>query len=342
MITIKKNGDLLKEDVQAYVNTVNCVGIMGKGIALQFKLKHPENYKLYKKACYRKEVRIGKMFITKINNLFGEKYIINFPTKKHWRGKSRLDYIEEGLDDLIKQIKELNIQSIVIPPLGCGFGGLNWNDVRPLIERKLSGLTDVEVILYAPSHAPTAEEIQVQTQKPEMSIGRAALIGLLKSYAEVGYRLTMLEVQKLMYFLQEAGEPLRLRYRRAKYGPYADNLHHVLQIMEKHYIKGYGDRSRSIEIALIPEGVTEAENFLRKHPGTLERFDRVIDLIKGFETPYGLELLSTVHWTITKEEKENLTDIVQFIKGWNKRKKELFSEVHIIKAKERLVMTHFI
>ena len=340
-MTIKKSGDLLKENVQAYVNTVNCVGIMGKGIALQFKLKYPENYKLYKRACDKKEVQIGKMFITEISDMFGAKYIINFPTKKHWKGKSKIEYIEKGLDDLIYQIEKLNIKSIVIPPLGCGFGGLNWNDVRPLIEQKLSSLKNVKLLLYAPSKAPSAEEMDVRTSKPKMTIGRAALIGLLKNYAEVGYEITMLEIQKLMYFLQEAGEPLRLNYRKAKYGPYADNLHHVLQAIEKHYIEGYGDRSSSVQIHLLKDGVPLAEKVIEQHPETAERFKKVVQLIEGFETPYGLELLATVHWTMTKENKTHLSDIVNYVRDWSSRKKELFSEDHIKIAKERLEKSNF-
>ena len=342
MITIKKQGDLLKEDVQAYVNTVNCVGIMGKGIALQFKMKYPENYKLYKKACNKNKVQIGKMFITEINDLFDTKYIINFPTKKHWKGKSKLEYIEKGLDDLAKQVRKLNIKSIVIPPLGCGFGGLHWKEVRPLIEQKLSSIEDVKIILYAPSKAPKPEEMEVHTTKPKMTIGRAALIGLLKNYAEVGYEITMLEIQKLMYFLQEAGEPLRLKYRKAKYGPYADNLHHVLQAMEKHYIEGYGDRSSSVQIHLLKDGIPLAEKVIQKHPETAKRFKKVVQLIEGFETPYGLELLATVHWTMTRENKTQLSKIVEYVRGWSSRKKELFSEEHIKIAKERLEKTNFV
>ena len=232
MITIKQKGDLLKEKVQAYVNTVNCVGIMGKGIALQFKMTYPDNYKQYKKACDKGEVRPGKMFITQINDIFEPKFVINFPTKTHWKAKSKLEYIEKGLTDLVKEITKKNIKSIVIPPLGCGQGGLNWNEVRPLIEDRLSALEDVDVILYAPSKSPEPDKIKIATQKPKITPGRAALIVLLKNYKEVGYKITMLEIQKLMYFLQAAGENLRLRYRKAKYGPYADNLHHVLQAIE--------------------------------------------------------------------------------------------------------------
>jgi O-acetyl-ADP-ribose deacetylase (regulator of RNase III) len=342
MITIKQKGNLLEEKVQAYVNTVNCVGIMGKGIALQFKMAFPDNYKEYKKVCDDGKMHIGKMFITNDNNMFESKYIINFPTKTHWKAKSKLEHIEKGLNDLVKKINEFNIKSIVIPPLGCGLGGLDWNEVRSVIEQKLSHLEDVNIIVYAPSKSPEPKKIKVATKKPEMTAGRAALIILLKNYKEIGYQITMLEIQKLMYFLQAAGENLRLRYRKAKYGPYADNLHHVLQAIEGHYISGYGDGTKNIQINLFPNSIKLAENFISNNHNNSSRFSKVIQLIEGFETPYGLELLSTVHWTIVRENKTKLPEITNFIKDWSKRKRFLFSERHIQIAAKRLVDTNFI
>jgi O-acetyl-ADP-ribose deacetylase (regulator of RNase III) len=124
-------GNLLEFKTDALVNTVNCVGIMGKGIALQFKKKFPENFKQYERACRSGEVQLGKMFIVPTNNLSEPHYIINFPTKDHWRNPSRLESIATGLQDLVAQVKKLNIKSIAIPPLGCGNGGLEWSEVRP-------------------------------------------------------------------------------------------------------------------------------------------------------------------------------------------------------------------
>ena len=342
MLKIIKSGDLLKEKVDALVNTVNCVGIMGKGIALQFKMAYPENFKAYKKACDHGEVIIGKMFITETQGLFQPKYVINFPTKKHWREKSNIDYIEQGLDDLVKQIERLNIKSIALPPLGCGYGGLNWETVKRSITSKLEHLENVEIKLFAPSKSPLPEKLQINTEKPNMTPGRAALLGLIKNYKQIGYQVTMLEVQKLMYFLQIAGEPLRLKFTKYKYGPFSNQIHHVLQRMEGHFIKGYGDRSGQIQISLLPEGGEEAEKFLSKNYETQRRFQKVLDLIEGFETPYGLELLATVHWTIDQEKISTFDEIVKSIQNWNPRKKTLFGRKHIEVAKDRLEKTKFL
>lgn len=342
MIEIRPKGDLLKEPVDALVNTVNCVGVMGKGIALQFKMAFPENFKVYKKACDNKKIQIGKVFVTETGKLFQPKYIINFPTKVHWKEKSKLEYIQKGLDDLIEKIKDIKIKSIALPPLGCGNGGLNWKDVKNIMVQSLKKLDDVKVILFTPSGSPSAKVMKIGTRKPKITPGRAALIGLLKNYKQVGYEITHLEIQKLMYFLQAAGEPLRLIFKKHKYGPYANELHHVLQSIEGHFIKGYGDRTQKIQISLLSEGIKQAEEFLPQHKDTLERFHRVWELIEGFETPYGLELLATVHWTIEKDNIKNLTEIVQSIQTGNPRKKNLFGLKHIQIAKKRLEEKHFI
>ncbi len=147
-----KQGNLLEENTEAIVNTVNCVGVMGKGIALQFKQAFPENFRQYKKACDSKEVRPGKMFISDTGKLF-PRYIINFPTKRHWRGKSKIEDIETGLKSLVDSVRRFNIKSIAIPPLGCGNGGLNWGQVKPMIANAFIKLPDVTVIIFEPGDA---------------------------------------------------------------------------------------------------------------------------------------------------------------------------------------------
>src|SRR5271169_1518288 len=137
------SGDILQADVEALVNTVNCVGIMGRGIALQFKNAFPGNFKAYEAACAREEVQPGKMFVFETEALTNPKYIINFPTKRHWRGKSRIEDIEAGLTALGAEIRTRGIQSVAIPPLGCGLGGLDWEEVRPRIEAAFRDLPDV-------------------------------------------------------------------------------------------------------------------------------------------------------------------------------------------------------
>jgi len=145
-----KVGDIFKEDVDAVVNTVNCVGVMGRGLALEFKKRYPENFKIYKKACDLKKVVPGKMLVWDNGDLFSKKYVINFPTKRHWRQNSRIEDIESGLVDLAIQIENLNISSIAIPSLGCGLGGLDWSVVREKIKDALSHLTGVKIVIFKP------------------------------------------------------------------------------------------------------------------------------------------------------------------------------------------------
>lgn len=333
-----KQGNLLEENAEALVNTVNCVGVMGKGIALQFKQAFPENFRQYEKACRVDEVQPGRMFIVPTGSLFYPRYIINFPTKRHWRGKSKIEDIKSGLKALVAEVQELSISSIAIPPLGCGNGGLDWAKVRPLIESAFAKLPEVKVIVFEPTGAPEVDKIQVATSKPNMTRSRSLLIRLLELYGIPGYRLTMLEVQKLAYFLQTAGEPLKLRYVKHKYGPYADNLNHALQRIEGHYIRGYGDRSRESEIYVLPEGREAAQTFLETELDAKERLERVSHLITGFETPYGMEMLATVHW-VAQENHQAAKDAevaIALVHEWSDRKRKLFKPEHIRKAWQRL------
>jgi len=334
----KAEGDLLGTDAEALVNTVNTVGVMGKGIALQFKLAFPDNYKAYEAACKRSEVETGKMFVFRRNS-GNPRLIINFPTKKHWRGKSKVEDIESGLRALIEVVKEEKIQSIAVPPLGCGSGGLDWSDVRPRIERAFAELPKVAVQLFDPEGAPRPEGMKIATKRPTMTPGRAVMLELLSRYTLPGYRLTLLEIQKLAYFLQEAGEPLKLDFQKQRYGPYAENLHFVLQRMEGHFVRGYGDRSRDVSLELFPAAIQEAEQFLSAQSRTLDRLARVAKLIEGYETPYGLELLSTVHWVAVHEQPEAKADPESAVSGvlaWNEHKRKTFTPARIVAAWYRL------
>ena len=327
-----KTGNLLEANADALVNTVNSVGVMGKGIALQFKQAFPENYDQYRQACERGEVQPGRMFVFATGNLMGPRFIINFPTKRHWKGKSQIEDVDGGLDALVEVIRTNRIRSIAVPPLGCGNGGLDWRVVRPLIERKLSQLANVEVLVYEPTGAPANRDMKIATKEPNMTRGRAALLGIFSKYLIPGYELTMLEIQKLAYFLQEAGEPLRLQFVKEKYGPYAETLHHVLQRIEGHFIRGYGDRSRDASVQVVPEAVDRAVQVLEAdYPDTLERADRVAALIEGFETPFGLELLSTVHWVLkeTPSTRGSLPETISQVHSWNQRKAEIFTPAQI-------------
>jgi O-acetyl-ADP-ribose deacetylase (regulator of RNase III) len=324
-------GDILEAPAEAIVNTVNTVGVMGKGIALQFRQAFPENYHLYRAACDRGEVRPGHMFVVQTGLLSNPRYIVNFPTKRHWKGRSRIEDIEAGLQDLVEVIRRERIHSVAIPPLGCGNGGLRWSEVRPRIEKALEKVPETEVLLYEPAGAPDPDQMAVRTKPPKMTEGRAALLSILERYAVPGYRITMLEVQKLLYFLQIAGEPLKLEFVKAKYGPYAETVHHVLQRLEGHFIRGYGDRSREATIRLLPEAQEAARAYLERHPETSERIERVARLIEGFETPYGLELLSSIHW-LNSEDGRVAVDVSAAQKGlrdWTERKGKLFQPYHV-------------
>jgi O-acetyl-ADP-ribose deacetylase (regulator of RNase III) len=335
-----KHGDLLAQDgVDAIVNTVNCVGVMGKGIALQFKNKWPANYSAYAAACKAGEVRPGRMFIYDAGRLVTPHYIVNFPTKDHWRGKSRIEFIRDGLVDLVARVHELGIRSIAVPPLGCGNGGLDWNAVRPLIEQAFAAVPEVRVLLFEPGDAPAAKAMEVRTTRPAMTAGRAAILKVLETYGELSYGLSKIEVQKLAYFLQEAGEPLKLDFAKHHYGPYSDRLRHALNRMEGHFIHGVGDGVVESEIEPLPEALREADDFIHQqnHADLAQRVERVARLIEGFQSSYGMELLATVHWTATRESGvRGLEDAIRKVHDWNPRKRTLMHPEHIAVAWDRL------
>jgi len=325
MIQYKK-GNIFKCNAEALVNSVNCVGVMGRGIALQFKKAWPENFKAYVSACRHKKVQPGKMFVYKTCQVNNPRYIINFPTKRHWRGKSRIEDIEAGLRALAEEIQRLGIRSIALPPLGCGLGGLEWNLVRSLIEQILGKLSDVEVIVYEPTKNPPLPKSMRSGKVPKMTPGRAVLIDLMDRYLKgmlVPF-VSLLEVHKLMYFMQEAGEPLNLRFTKGPYGPYAENLRHVLHVIESYYISGYGTGGDQPEkvLEVLPGAVKDARRVLAKHPKTRERFKRVSQLVEGFESPYGLELLATVHWIVTREHPTTVEELVERFYAWARRKSQ--------------------
>jgi len=322
-----RSGDILKSEAEALVNTVNCVGVMGRGIALQFRNAFPENFKAYVAACKREQVQPGRMFVFETGQLTPPRYIINFPTKRHWRGKSRIEDIEAGLTALVAEIRGRHIRSIALPPLGSGLGGLDWTaQVRPRVEAALDVLDDVQVLVYEPRGAPASDSMQHRREVPKMTAGRAALVELMHRYLGglLDPFVTLLEVHKLMYFLQEAGQPLRLRYKAAAYGPYAENLRHVLNEIEGHLIAGYDDGGDAPEkpLSLVPGAVEEAAAFVAEHNEIRERMGRVAALVEGFESPFGLELLSTVHWVMRHEPVHTLPDVVARTYAWSERKRQ--------------------
>ncbi len=336
MIT-EAHGNLLDADVDALINTVNTVGVMGKGIALQFRRAYPEMYEAYERAAASGDLELGRMHVWPTNALTGPRYVINFPTKGHWRARSRLADIERGLQDLVRVVRRLHIRSLAMPPLGCGNGGLDWQQVEPCIRAAMAELdpSDVQVVLYPPGRTPDAADMRTATRRPPMTPGRAALVCTLTRYSERALDASLVEVQKLLYFLQAAGEPLRLSYTKAQYGPYADNLRHALSNLEGHYLIGFGDGSAKVAdaepIRVIPGADKLAVESLAAHPETSQRIDRVLQLVEGFESAYGMELLASVHW-VAHEISAAARDLdlaTRLVRDWSPRKGRMFTPEHL-------------
>ncbi|MBY8872349.1 macro domain-containing protein [Micromonospora sp. PLK6-60] len=342
------HGNLLTADAEALVNTVNTVGVMGKGIALQFKRAYPANYAAYRAACAAGQVRLGEMYVFDSARIGPRRYVINFPTKGHWRTASKLPDIEAGLAHLVQVVRERGISSVAVPALGCGNGGLDWEQVRPMIEDAFADLPDVRVLLFPPEGAPEPSDMPVATPKPPLTPGRATLLRAIERYLEQARALeprdgiTTLEVQKIAYFLQAMGEPLRLSFDRGRYGPYAEGLNHVLDLLEGHYLIGFGDRSARVE-ELRPIQLTEGTSDAvaawfdapgRRVPATLHR---LAELVHGFESPYSLELLATVHYAARSDPPtRDLDQLIERVQAWSGRKARLFTAAHITTAYERL------
>jgi len=309
MMTFRQ-GNLLLAPVEALVNTVNTVGVMGKGIALMFKEAFPANFRAYEEACKRKEVQIGKMFVTENLALEGPHWLINFPSKKHWRQPSKLEWIVEGLQDLRRVIEEKKIASIALPPLGCGNGGLDWNEVRPEIEKALGPLESVDVVVFEPTEK--YQNVAKPTGVSILTPARALVAEMVRRYWVLGIECTYLEVQKLCWFLERTihqmgiDDPLDLRFSADKYGPYSDRLRHLLNGLDGSYLhfdKRLGDAGPSDTIWFDEERRPYLELYLKQSEQRplQEVLDRTAALIDGFESPLGMELLATVDWLIQRE-----------------------------------------
>jgi len=337
-------GNLLEAPVEALVNTVNTEGIMGKGIALQFRQAYPEMFRAYEKACQAGEVRLGEVHVFDLGGLVGgPRWIFNFPTKGHWKAHSRLADIEKGLADLTAKVRELGIKSIAVPPLGCGNGGLNWSEVQPAIVQAFAQLPEVRALVFAPVGAPEPKAMPNHTERPKMTAGQASLVALMDRYLKglLDPFVSLLEVHKLMYFLKAAGEPMpKLKFEVQRFGPYAANLRHSLIRMENHLTSGYGDGEDSPEtqLELLPGAVDAAEAFLAQSHETKARMKQVAELIQGYEDPYGMELLSSVHWVMQHDlaARDRAEAAIVAVHAWNDRKKRVLKSEHLHKAWSRL------
>ncbi len=264
MITFTE-GNLLEARTEALVNTVNTVGVMGKGIALMFKERFAENFRLYTAACKAKEVQTGKMFVAPVDELDGPRWIVNFPTKQHWRSPSQMVWIVEGLQDLRRFLIEQHVESIAIPPLGAGNGGLDWADVREQIKLALGDL-DTKIMVFEPTQQ--YQNVAKRAGVEKLTPARALVAELVRRYWVLGMECSLLEIQKLAWFLERAIErynpdqnPLQLQFVAHKYGPYANKLDHLLNNLDGSYLhceKRISD-ANPLDVIWFDEGV---------HPGT--------------------------------------------------------------------------
>lgn len=334
-----KTGDMFDEPTEAIVNTVNCVGVMGKGVALEFKRRWPENFRAYKRLCDAGNLRPGKMFVFDNGNLMADgphRYLINFPTKLHWRAQSKLEFIEQGLDDFIENIRNLEIGSVALPPLGCGNGGLDWKDVRPLIEDKLAPLQDVHFVVFAPGSekAPTPKQEGIPA---DLTVGRSTMMVAFSELEKFfGGQLTRLTAQKLVYFMQVLGVPFGLQFEKGQFGPYSTELHAAFKAMEKKgYIHGYSDSDQKV---IVTQATYAASSeYLKKNNVEISTMINDLSLlVDGYETPYGMELLSSVHFLATREGITDQPAMSEALEAWSDQKREKFSRASVTAALNRL------
>jgi len=319
-------GNILESDAQALVNTVNTVGVMGKGIALQFKRAFPNNYKAYSKACKNDLVDIGKLFVFKDMNLTaGEKIIINFPTKKHWRNSSEYTFIETGLDDLIRIIESYSIQSIAIPPLGAGNGGLNWARVKKIIETKLKDI-DIEIFIYEPSEFLKEK---LKTERVKLTKARALLLYTLFDLVKNGEFVSEFSSEKVCYFLQKFGAKkyFKLEFHENFYGPYSGKVRFVLNVLNGSYVMGYSDMNKKPfdPLTLVADSYPVVKEFVENDEEFMNLANNTTRFLSGFYSDFSLELLSSIDYIVTKKSTFDELTIADELANWNARKRSIFS-----------------
>ena len=333
-------GNIFESQTEALVNTVNTVGIMGKGIALQFKNQFPSNYREYVKACKSGALQIGQLLAVEDSSLlYGKKTIINFPTKTDWRKPSEYTYIEQGLKDLVHIIEERKIQSIALPPLGAGNGGLEWHKVKTLLEKYLSGL-DCTIAIYEPN--TEVKEI-LKKERVALTPARAMLLAVLYELVRNGEFVSEFASEKIGYFLQRFGAKYRfnLDYQANFYGPYSGKIKHVLYYLNGSYISGYSSKDKKPfeELSLMMDAEQDVLAYLSKeeYQKELEIVRKTQEFLTGFYSNFGLELLSTLDFIVQKEQTKDLAKVKKSLDEWSNRKTQLFSnEVFIEKGLKKL------
>lgn len=331
-------GNLLESEAQALVNTVNTVGVMGKGIALQFRESFPENYRVYRDVCKKKELKIGQVLVTEEDTMMqGHKIIVNFPTKTHWKYPSEYSYIEQGLQSLRQEILSRGIRSIAIPPLGSHNGGLDWLVVKQMVEKALGDL-DCDIFLYEPSDVIIEK---MKSERVRLTPARAMLLMMFGEMNREGEFASVFAAEKLIYFMQRFGakDLFKIDYQPYYYGPYSGGkVAHVLYYMNGSYIKGMGgmDNKPFDYIWLTDDAEKEAMTFAESYKDNrlIEICNKTKEFLRGYYSNYSLELLSSVDYLLEnvdelrdwrmKEESEVIEILTRDIQNWSKRKEQMF------------------
>ena len=327
-----RTGNVLESGAEALVNTVNTVGVMGKGVALQFRSQFPLNRKLYEQACKDGSIDIGRLLVVRDYSLAtGKKIIVNFPTKRDWRKPSEYAYIEAGLKDLVRIINEERIKSIALPPLGSGNGGLDWEKVKGILERHLSDV-NAEVIIYEPN-AKIREAMKKERVK--LTPARAMLLSVLYDLVRHGEFVSEFSSEKIAYFLQRFGakNEFNLEFKQHFYGPYSGKVKHVLYYLNGSYISGYSSKDKKPfeELGIVPDGEEAVQKYLSENKRYREIADRTKAFLAGFYSAFGLELLSTVDFIMQETGMTAVDSIKSRLDSWSDRKKTLFNNERFVK-----------
>lgn len=323
-------GNLLESNAECLINTVNCEGYMGKGIAYQFKLKYPNNNRDYVKACKSGELKVGKLHYFKEDN----KIIVNFPTKDKWRQKSKIEYIIDGIDSLVNLLPKLKVKSIAIPPLGCGNGGLEWNEVKSLIVTKLSEIKEeYDFYIYEPSSGYSATSPKEQ---PKLNISSLVLMEIKLNLN----RFNSLRLQKTAYLTNIFLGETYFRFKKHKYGPY-DNAIPIISKDIKAFQSYYGTKNtkEAYEIAFRTIISEQSKNKLSYIKPAIYKACMYVNQIK-FDKD--LECISTILFLIENNNLNNKEDVIKVFKGWSEDKASRFSEEDIEQGLEYLIKTNII
>ena len=349
-----KTGNIFDSHAQTFVNTVNCVGVMGKGIALEFKKRYPDMYKDYAKRCELKQVKLGEPYLYKRTVL---PWILNFPTKDHWRSISRLEDIINGLEFLSRHYEEWGITSLAVPPLGTGHGQLDWNVVGPTLYRYLSKL-NIPVELYAP-YGTRHEELQisfleqapilndwnkVKEHSKYMKPSWVAIVAILDQLEKEPYHwpIGSITFQKIAYFATKAGIPTGLEYSRGSFGPFAPKLKSIITRLANHKLVEEERLGNMLQKKVGPTYLDAKKVYKKELDEWEQKIEKIADLFSRMHTQQA-EIAATVHFayeTLIKQNKAKPSekDVLDEVINWKQRRRPPLDESEVASAIRNLSM----